>query len=124
MKTIIVADDSHIIVNIVKRAFEGEYNVISAENGQEALELFQTSEEGTFDAILMDVRMPIMDGIEATKQIRNLSQKDAKTIPIIAMTANAYDEDKQRTYEAGMNAHLAKPIEPRVLYQTLAEQLS
>ena len=66
--------------------------------------------------------MPVMDGITATERIRALEREDAKRIPIIAMTANAFDEDKQHTYEAGMNAHLAKPIEPRMLYDTLAQQ--
>ena len=68
--------------------------------------------------------MPVMDGITATQKIRALEREDAKRIPIIAMTANAFDEDKQHTFEAGMNAHLAKPIEPRVLYDTLAEQFT
>jgi len=68
----------------------------------------------------MDMRMPEMDGLQATKAIRNLDRADAKTIPIIALTANAFDDDIKQTTQAGMNAHLSKPIEPQLLYQTLA----
>ena len=68
----------------------------------------------------MDIRMPVMDGIEATVRIRGLERADAKAVPIIAMTANAYEEDRKRTKNAGMNAHLAKPIEPKLLFATLA----
>lgn len=92
-----------------------------AENGRLALETFTDSEEGFYDAILMDVRMPEMDGLEATEAIRALKRKDAGIIPIIAMTANAFDEDVQRSLQVGMNAHLSKPVEPERLYQTLEE---
>lgn len=92
-----------------------------AENGQKAVELFTTKPEGYFDAILMDVRMPVMDGLTATETIRALSRPDAKTIPIIAMTANVFDEDVERSMQAGMNAHLFKPIEPDKLYAKLTE---
>ena len=102
--------------NILLELEKGEIDL------DQAIKLFEKSEIGTYDAILMDVRMPVMDGIEATQKIRALEREDAKTIPIIAMTANAFDEDKKHTYEAGMNAHLAKPIEPRMLYDTLAQQ--
>ncbi|MEG2053646.1 MAG: response regulator, partial [Oscillospiraceae bacterium] len=90
-----------------------------AENGLSALEKFSNSPVGYYSAILMDIRMPIMDGLQATKNIRLWNKADAKTIPIIAMTANAFDEDLQRSKKAGMNAHLAKPIEPQLLFQTL-----
>lgn len=90
-----------------------------ARNGEEALRYFSESEAGSFDAILMDIRMPVMDGIEATVHIRELEREDAKTIPIIAMTANAYEEDRKKTANAGMNAHLAKPIEPKLLFAVL-----
>ncbi|MBQ4382457.1 MAG: response regulator, partial [Oscillospiraceae bacterium] len=75
----------------------------------------------TFSAILMDVRMPELDGLEAAAAIRSLDREDAKRIPIIALTANAFDEDVQRSLQAGMNAHLTKPVEPEHLYQTLGE---
>ena len=75
----------------------------------------------TFDAILTDVRMPVMDGLELARQIRALPRDDAHLIPIIAMTANAFEEDVQESLHAGMNAHLSKPIEPEMLYQTLRD---
>ena len=74
---------------------------------------------GYYDAILMDMRMPEMDGLEATRAIRALDRPDAGTIPIIALTANAFDEDVQRSMQAGLNAHLSKPVEPDVLFKTL-----
>ena len=83
--------------------------------------MFTKNPAGYYNAIIMDVRMPILDGLEATKKIRESNKKDAKTIPIIAMTANAFDEDVQRSLQAGMNAHLAKPVEPEHLYRTLGE---
>ncbi|MEF9974788.1 MAG: response regulator, partial [Clostridia bacterium] len=76
-----------------------------------------------YDAILMDIRMPVMDGLTAAKAIRQMRSADAKTIPIIAMTANAFEEDIEKTKAAGMNAHLTKPIEPARLYQTLKQFL-
>ena len=74
---------------------------------------------GCYDAILMDMRMPEMDGLEATRKIRAMNRRDAKTIPIIALTANAFDEDVQRSLQAGLNAHLSKPVEPDALFATL-----
>jgi len=122
-KRILLVEDHPLNTVVAKRLLEKQkMEVVHAENGQEAIDYFMESETGHFNAILMDVRMPVMDGIMATERIRALEREDAKKIPIIAMTANAYDEDKQHTYEAGMNAHLAKPIEPRKLYDTLAQQ--
>ena len=124
-KRILLVEDHPLNTVVAKRLLEKQkMEVVHAENGQEALECFIESEIGEFDAILMDVRMPVMDGITATERIRALEREDAQRIPIIAMTANAFDEDKQHTYEAGMNAHLAKPIEPRMLYDTLAQQFA
>ena len=96
-----------------------EMEVEHAENGRIALELFASHPEGYYDAILMDMRMPEMDGLEATQAIRALDRIDAKTVPIIALTANAFDEDVQRSMQAGLNAHLSKPVEPESLYETL-----
>ncbi len=90
-----------------------------AENGRLAVELFAGHEAGYYDAILMDMRMPEMDGLEATRTIRAMDRADAGTIPIIALTANAFDEDVQRSMQAGLNAHLSKPVVPEVLYETL-----
>ena len=90
-----------------------------AENGKKAVELFAAHPEGFYDAILMDMRMPEMDGLEATRVIRAMDRADAKSIPIIALTANAFDEDVQRSMQAGLNAHLSKPIQPEMLFETL-----
>ena len=91
-----------------------------AQNGQIALDMFLSKPAGYYDAILMDVRMPVMDGLTATERIRALNREDAGTIPIIAMTANVFDEDVERSYKAGMSAHLSKPVEPEKLYETIA----
>jgi CheY-like chemotaxis protein len=90
-----------------------------AGNGQEAVDMFTQHEEGYYDAILMDMRMPVMDGLEATRTIRSMDREDAGTIPVIALTANAFDEDVQRSMQAGLNAHLSKPVEPEALFRTL-----
>ena len=95
-----------------------------AADGAEAIRMFTESEAGYYDAVLMDVRMPEIDGLTATQKIRSLERPDAKTIPIIAMTANVFDEDIARSLEAGMNAHLSKPVEPEKLYETLAQLIS
>ena len=93
--------------------------VTEAENGAVGLERFSESAPGTFGAILMDLRMPVMDGLEATRRLRALDRPDAKTVPVIAMTADAFAEDEQRCLDAGMNAHIAKPVEPERLYSAL-----
>ena len=90
-----------------------------AENGQVALDMIGESEESYYDAILMDLRMPVMDGLEATRRIRAMDRTDTKTVPIIALTANAFEEDKRRSFEVGMNAHLAKPTDSNLLCDTL-----
>ena len=100
-----------------------ELEDVSAEraaNGQEAVDMFSGHPAGYYDAILMDVRMPVMDGLTAAAAIRALERPDAREIPIIAMTANVFDEDVERSLQAGMNAHLSKPVEPERLYETLA----
>ena len=90
-------------------------------DGQEAVELFRNSELGEFDVILMDIMMPVMNGYEATKMIRSLDREDAKKIPIIAMTANAFTEDRMRAKEAGMNEHIAKPVDVELLVKVIYE---
>ena len=90
-------------------------------DGQEAVELFRNSEPGEFDVILMDIMMPVMNGYEATKMIRSLDREDAKEIPIIAMTANAFTEDRIRVKEAGMNEHIAKPVDAKSLVKVIHE---
>ena len=91
--------------------------------GRQALAAFRDSEPGSFDAILMDVMMPEMDGLEAAKAIRALDRPDAKTIPIIAMTANVFKEDREKCLAAGMNAHLSKPLDVETMKRTISEQL-
>ncbi len=121
-KRILLVEDHPLNTVVARRIIEKQkMEAVHAENGKKALEFFAESEEGYFDAILMDVRMPVMDGLTATQEIRKLERRDAASIPIIAMTANAFDEDKQHTFEAGMNVHLAKPIEPKTLYDTLIQ---
>ncbi len=95
-----------------------------AEDGEKAVQMFSEHPAGYYDAILMDVRMPVMDGLTATKAIRKLPRDDARTVPIIAMTANVFDEDVERSLQAGMDAHLSKPIEPERLYDTLAKMIA
>ena len=91
----------------------------SAINGQEAVEKFMASPAGYYDAIFMDVQMPVMDGYTATRKIRASGHPDAKTVPIIAMTANTFTEDIDAAYAAGMNGHIAKPVDVKALYQTI-----
>ena len=90
-------------------------------DGQEAVELFRNSEPGEFDVILMDIMMPVMDGYEAAKMIRSLDREDAKEIPIIAMTANAFTEDRIKAKEAGMDEHISKPIDMKLLVKIIHE---
>ena len=121
-KRILMAEDVDINAEIMEQLIVmREAKTDRAQNGKLAVEMFEKSNFGYYDAILMDVRMPEMDGLEATVRIRALERPDAKTIPIIAMTANAFDEDVQRSLQVGMNAHLSKPVEPELLYRTLEE---
>ena len=124
-KRVLLAEDmdvnAQIMMEVLKmRDIEADH----AENGKIALEMFKNHEEGYYSAILMDMRMPEMDGLEATAEIRKLDRSDAKQIPIIALTANAFDEDVQRSLQAGLNAHLSKPVQPDVLFETLEELIS
>ena len=117
---ILLAEDHPLNVEVARRLLERKGLVVDhAENGLRALEMFATSPLGYYDAILMDIRMPQMDGLQAASSIRHLSKPTAKTIPIIAMTANAFEEDITKSKAAGMNAHLVKPIDSGLLYQTL-----
>ncbi len=119
---ILMAEDVLVNAEITKQIIMVRGAEIDhAENGRIAVEMFEASPAGYYDAVLMDVRMPEMDGLAATAAIRALDRTDAKAVPIIAMTANAFDEDVQLSLQAGMNAHLSKPVEPEHLYQTLEE---
>lgn len=107
-----MAEDNDLNAEIAQMILEDEGATVTlVGDGKQAVEMFKKNDIGTFDAILMDIMMPVMDGLTATKTIRALDRTDAKTIPIIAMTANAFAEDAKRCMDAGMNAHLAKPLE-------------
>ena len=95
--------------------------VEGAENGSVAVKMIKQSEEGWYHLVLMDVRMPVMNGYEATTAIRNLSRGDIKTMPIIAMTANAFEEDREMALQSGMNAHIAKPLNIENLFAILSD---
>ncbi len=111
---LLLAEDNELNTEIAVALLESEgASVTAVENGQKAVEAFKASESGTFDAILMDIMMPVMDGITAARAIRALERPDAKTIPILAMTANAFEEDAKKSLDAGMNAHLTKPLDIR-----------
>ena len=117
---ILLAEDNELNMEIAEFMLQNEgADVSKAWNGQEAVELFRNSEPGEFDVILMDIMMPIMDGYEAAKMIRSLDREDAKTIPIIAMTANAFTEDRIRAKEAGMDEHVAKPVDVELLIKVI-----
>ncbi len=121
---IMIVEDNEINMEIAHTLLEAEGAVITeAENGQVALDLFNDSPEGAFDAILMDIMMPIMDGLEATKRIRQSPKGDALSIPIIALTANAFDEDRRKVLDAGMNAHLTKPLNVKTMVKTLTHYI-
>lgn len=117
---ILLAEDNMLNTEVAVMLLQNKGFVVdTAENGLRTLEMFSKSEPGYYDAILLDIRMPLMDGLAAANNIRHLSNSDAKKVPIIAMTANAFEDDIEKSKAAGMNAHLAKPIEPQRLYQTL-----
>ena len=117
---ILLAEDNELNMEIAEFVLQNEgADVTKAWNGQEVVEIFEKSSPSEFDAILMDIMMPIMNGYEATKMIRSLDREDAKVIPIIAMTANAFTEDRLRAKEAGMNEHIAKPVDANLLVKII-----
>ena len=118
----LAAEDNDINAEILLEVLELEgASCKVVENGKLALECFAASEVGAFDAILMDVQMPVMNGYEATRAIRALDRDDARTIPILAMTANAFAEDEKAALDAGMDVHVAKPIDIAMLKRTIKE---
>ncbi|NCB93997.1 MAG: transporter substrate-binding domain-containing protein [Clostridia bacterium] len=124
-RNVLLCEDHPLNTKLAVRLLEKVgMHVTCASDGQEGVKIFRKSKCGYFDAVLMDIRMPVMDGIEASRTIRELDRKDALTVPIIAMTANAFDKDVETSRKAGMNAHLAKPVDPQLLYRTLAECIS
>ena len=119
---ILLVEDNELNMEIAEFVIQSEgASVVKAWNGQEAVEAFEKSASSEFDAILMDVMMPVMNGYEATKIIRSMDRSDAKKIPIIAMTANAFVEDRIKSKEAGMNEHVSKPIDMKLLVKIIAE---
>lgn len=119
---ILLVEDNELNREIAKFILEDEHMIVTeAENGQEALEIFSQSDEDTFDLILMDIMMPVLDGIKATKAIRQLKREDAGKIPIFAMTANAFIEDQEKTKQAGMNEHISKPLDIAQLIDKIAK---
>ena len=121
---LLLVEDNELNAEIAETLLSDEGAVVTvAKDGLQAVNIFKEKPEGSFDAILMDIMMPVMDGLTATKKIRTLNHPDAKKIPIIAMTANAFKEDKEKCLTAGMNAHLAKPIEIENVKKVLCEQI-
>ena len=119
---VLLVEDNELNTYVAKTILEKlSCEVATAENGEQAIQKFAESAESHYDAILMDVHMPVMDGLEATRRIRALDRKDATTVPIIAMTADVFDKEKKETLDAGMNTHMAKPIDPAVLYEVLSK---
>ena len=124
-KRILLVEDHPLNAEIARKLLEKVGCKVNwVDNGKKAVDTVADSEEHSYDAILMDIRMPVMDGLTATKEIRNLDCQEAKTIPIIAMTANAYDSDVENCRKAGMNAHIAKPIDVKEVYRVLMEQIA
>ena len=119
---ILLAEDNELNMEIAEFLLQNEGAVVTkAWNGQEAVEIFEKSGPGEFDVILMDIMMPVMNGYEAAKRIRSLDREDAQVIPIIAMTANAFAEDRMKAKEAGMNEHIAKPVDGKLLVKVIQE---
>ena len=119
---VLLTEDNELNMEIAEFVLQNEGTVVTkAWNGQEAVDIFRKSSPGEFDVILMDIMMPVMNGYEAAKMIRSLDREDAKVIPIIAMTANAFTEDKMRAKEAGMDEHIAKPVDGKLLVKAINE---
>ena len=117
-----LVEDNALNTEVAKALLESEGALVACvENGKQALDLFTSKPAGTFDAILMDIMMPVMDGYQAARAIRLSDKRDATTIPIIAMTANAFAEDAKAALDAGMNDHVAKPIDSDALKASLAK---
>ena len=119
---VLLAEDNELNMEIAEFMLQNEGAVVTkAWNGQEAVEIFEKSRPDEFDVILMDIMMPVMNGYEAAKMIRSMDREDAKTIPIIAMTANAFTEDRIKAKEAGMDEHISKPIDMKLLVKIIHE---
>ena len=121
---VLLVEDNEINCEIVEFMLrEAGAEVVTANDGKEAVDLFAEADPGTFDCILMDLMMPVMSGYEAAHVIRGMNRSDAKSVPIIALSANAFEEDRQEALRSGMNGHIAKPIDIDILFQTLNQVL-
>ena len=121
---ILIAEDNVVNMQIITELLKlKNINVTQAFNGKDAVDIFKNSKEGEFDLLILDIQMPLLNGLETAKNIRQMNRKDAKLVPIIALSANVFEEDVAASLEAGMNAHLAKPINLPALYKTFAELL-
>lgn len=121
---VLIAEDNIVNMQIITELLTLKHiNVVQAFNGQEAVDIFKASKEGDFDLLILDIQMPLLNGLETAKTIRQMDRKDAKLIPIIALSANVFEEDVAASLEAGMNAHLAKPIDLPTLYKAFIELL-
>ena len=119
-KRALLVEDNEVNIEITRNILKHKnLEVEVAVNGEEGVNAFLMHEPGYYDVILMDIRMPVMDGLTATKKIRNAEREDAKKIPIIAMTANVFEEDVRKSFEAGMDAHLSKPVDIKQMYFVL-----
>lgn len=124
-KKVLLVEDNELNMEIARFMLE-KYGLLIREacNGKEAVEAFASSEVGEIDLIFMDVMMPVMNGLEATRQIRALERADAKTVPIFAMTANAFKDDIRASVQAGMNEHLTKPLDEKRIVRTMRKYVS
>ena len=123
-KKALLAEDNNLNMEIAKFQLEQEeIEVFTASNGKEAVEMFEASQPGFYDIILMDIMMPVMDGLEATRHIRSMNRRDSMTIPIVAMSANAFQEDVEKSLAAGLNEHLTKPLDEKKLTETMKKYL-
>ena len=122
---ILLAEDNELNWEVANELLSAHgFELQWAQNGQECVDAFQASEPGSYQVVLMDLRMPLMNGYEATQAIRAMERPDAKAVPIIAMTADAFSEDIQRCLDCGMNAHIAKPLDIRELLRLIQRYLS
>ncbi len=121
----LVVEDNELNAEIAQCLLEERgFEVDCVYNGAKAVERIKSTPPGTYDVILMDIMMPVMDGLEATREIRGMGREDCHTIPIVAMSANAFDDDLKKSVECGMNGHLSKPVDVEKLYQTLSEVIA
>lgn len=124
-KRVLLVEDNELNIEIAMEILQMfELEVTLAYNGKEAVDLYRKQEEGYFDIVFMDIQMPVMDGYTAAREIRSSSRKDSDRIPIVAMTANAFSEDVQKAIHTGMNDHVAKPIDLRLLVKVLTKWLA